>query len=81
MHARALLTSRPEGATASIEADVHDPETILRAAAGTLDLTQPVALMLLGNHGSRRRCRAGAFACAPAARPACAGQLSGAQRR
>ena len=48
LHARALLASRPEGATAYIEANVHEPETILEAAAGTLDFTQPVALMLLG---------------------------------
>jgi hypothetical protein len=48
VHARALLTSRPEGATAYIEADVHDPEAILQAAAATLDFTQPVTLMLLG---------------------------------
>jgi O-methyltransferase involved in polyketide biosynthesis len=47
-HARALLTSTPEGATNYIDADVRDPEKILQAAAKTLDFTQPVALMLLG---------------------------------
>ena len=47
-HARALLTSTPEGATAYIDADVHDPNTILEAAARTLDLDRPVGLMLLG---------------------------------
>jgi O-methyltransferase involved in polyketide biosynthesis len=47
-HARALLTSSPEGATAYVDADLHDPDTILRLAAPTLDLTRPVALMLLG---------------------------------
>jgi hypothetical protein len=51
MHARALLTSTPEGATAYIEADVRDPETILREAAETLDLTKPTALMLMGVMG------------------------------
>ncbi|MGH3935628.1 MAG: SAM-dependent methyltransferase [Pseudonocardiaceae bacterium] len=52
VHARALLTSTPQGATHYIEADVHDPDTILREAARTLDFTQPLALMLLGiiNH-------------------------------
>jgi O-methyltransferase involved in polyketide biosynthesis len=48
VHARALLTSTPEGVTEYIEADLHDPDTILEQAAGTLDFTQPVALTLLG---------------------------------
>ncbi|MDQ2884010.1 MAG: SAM-dependent methyltransferase [Actinomycetota bacterium] len=48
VHARALLTSTPQGATAYLDADVRDPDTILQAATGTLDFTQPVALMLLG---------------------------------
>jgi O-methyltransferase involved in polyketide biosynthesis len=48
VHARALLTSDPEGATAYVEADLRDPARIMSAAAQTLDLTQPVALMLLG---------------------------------
>jgi hypothetical protein len=47
-HARALLTSSAQGLTDYIEADVRDPETVLREAARTLDFTQPVALMLLG---------------------------------
>ena len=46
-HARALLTS-PQRATAYIDADLRDPDAILAAAARTLDLTQPVGLMLLG---------------------------------
>jgi hypothetical protein len=50
-HARALLTSTPEGATAYLEADVRDPEAILRKAAETLDLTKPTALMLMGVMG------------------------------
>lgn len=51
-HARALLTSSPEGATDYIHADIRDPDTILAEAARTLDFTQPIALMLLGiiNH-------------------------------
>src|SRR5271156_2625465 len=46
-HARALLTSRPEGACAYLDADLRDPEKILAAAAGTLDFAKPVAVMLL----------------------------------
>jgi S-adenosyl methyltransferase len=48
VHARALLISDPEGATAYVEADLRDSAHIMAAAAQTLDLTQPVALMLLG---------------------------------
>jgi len=47
-HARALLTSTPEGATDYVDADLHDPDKILEAAAATLDFTRPVALMLMG---------------------------------
>jgi hypothetical protein len=47
-HARALLTSTPEGATDYVDADLRDPEKILREASRTLDLTKPVALMLMG---------------------------------
>ena len=46
-HARALLTSTPQGACAYIQADLHDPDAILAEAAKTLDLSQPTALMLL----------------------------------
>jgi hypothetical protein len=52
VHARALLTSSPEGATDYVDADVHDPDKILQEAARTLDFTQPVALMLLGILGN-----------------------------
>ena len=48
VHARALLTSTPEGKTDYLHADVRDPELILEGVADTLDFTQPVALMLLG---------------------------------
>jgi len=47
-HARALLTSTPQGMTDYIDADLREPDTIVQAAAKTLDFTQPVALMLLG---------------------------------
>jgi trans-aconitate methyltransferase len=46
-HARALLTSAPEGQTAYLDADANDPDTILAQAAGTLDFSRPVAIMLL----------------------------------
>ena len=48
VHAQALLTSAPGGVTSYIEADVRDPDRILSEAAGTLDFSQPVALMMLG---------------------------------
>jgi S-adenosyl methyltransferase len=46
-HARSLLTSTPEGATAYLDADLRDTQKILDAAAGILDFSQPVAVMLL----------------------------------
>ncbi len=48
VHARALLTSTPQGKTDYVQADLCEPGTILREAARTLDFTQPVGLMLLG---------------------------------
>ena len=47
-HARALLTSSPEGATDYIDADLRATGSILERAAGVLDFGQPVAVMLLG---------------------------------
>ena len=47
-HARALLTSTPEGRCDYIDGDLRDPDNILARAAQTLDFGQPVALMLLG---------------------------------
>jgi hypothetical protein len=46
-HARALLTSTPEGTTDYLDADLKDPGPILARAAQTLDFSQPVAIMLL----------------------------------
>ena len=48
-HARALLTSDPRGATAYIQADLREPERILRdpAAREVLDFNKPIALMLV----------------------------------
>jgi len=47
-HARALLTSTPEGATDYIEADLNDPDAIVAQARRTLDFDRPVAVTLLG---------------------------------
>jgi hypothetical protein len=48
-HARALLTSSPEGRTAYIHADLRDPASILNdpVTRDVLDFTQPIALMLV----------------------------------
>ncbi|PXX58762.1 S-adenosyl methyltransferase [Nocardia tenerifensis] len=48
-HARALMSSKPQGKTSFIHADLHDPGAILRdqALGATLDLTQPIAIMLV----------------------------------
>jgi hypothetical protein len=48
VHARALLTSSPEGVTDYVEGDLREPEKILQEAARTLDFSQPVGLMLMG---------------------------------
>jgi O-methyltransferase involved in polyketide biosynthesis len=46
-HARALLTSSPEGKTDYIQADLRETDDILSAAARTLDFSKPVAILLL----------------------------------
>jgi hypothetical protein len=48
-HARALLISAPEGRTAYVQADLRDPAAILSSPSvrEVLDLSQPVALMLV----------------------------------
>jgi hypothetical protein len=46
-HARALLTSTREGATAYVSADIRDTEKVLAGAAETLDFDKPVAVMAL----------------------------------
>jgi hypothetical protein len=48
VHARALLTSTPEGVTDYVESDLTDPGKILQEAERTLDFDRPVALMLVG---------------------------------
>jgi hypothetical protein len=47
-HARALLTSKPEGVTSYIDADMYDMDLVLREAAGTLDFSRPVAVLFMG---------------------------------
>nr|WSZ15433.1 SAM-dependent methyltransferase [Streptomyces canus] len=46
-HARALLTSGPEGRTDYVDADFRSPAQILEQAAKTLDFDQPIALCLV----------------------------------
>jgi hypothetical protein len=46
VHARALLTGTP-GTVAYIEADLRDTRSIITGAGETLDLSRPVAVMLL----------------------------------
>jgi hypothetical protein len=48
LHAHALLRSTPQGMTAYLDADLRDPGTIVAGAAKTLDLAEPVAVLLLG---------------------------------
>lgn len=50
-HASALLTSTAEGMTTFLDADLYEPEAVLEAAAGTLDFSRPVALMILNTLG------------------------------
>ena len=45
-HARALLSSHPEGAADYLDADLRDPDRILEKARRTLDLGWPTALVL-----------------------------------
>ena len=48
-HARALLTSAPEGRTAYIDADFNDPESIIGAqqTKALIDFSRPVALLVV----------------------------------
>jgi hypothetical protein len=49
VHARALLTTSPEGATAYLDADLHNARAILASeeVAATLDVSEPVAISLI----------------------------------
>jgi hypothetical protein len=46
-HARALMKSAPGGAVGYVDANVRDPAAILAGAAETLELSRPVAVLLL----------------------------------
>ena len=46
-HARALLTSGPEGVTGYLDADARDVDTILAQAGALLDFSQPIGVMLV----------------------------------
>jgi hypothetical protein len=46
-HARALMKSDPRGVVGYVDADVRDPGAIVAGAQGTLDFSQPIAVMLL----------------------------------
>ncbi|MFF3536556.1 SAM-dependent methyltransferase [Streptomyces sp. NPDC002466] len=50
-HARALLTSAPDGMTNYVHADMLSAEQALQEAGQTLDMTQPVAVMVLSTLG------------------------------
>ncbi|MBM7170384.1 SAM-dependent methyltransferase [Streptomyces sp. G44] len=49
-HARAFLQSAPEGATAYVDADMHDPDAILESPQfrSLIELDEPVGLMIIG---------------------------------
>lgn len=47
-HARALLTSSPEGTTDYIDADLNEPDRLIEVARQKLDFSQPVAILLMG---------------------------------
>jgi len=47
-YARALLASGPHGTTAYLDADLRDTDAILEQAAGTLDFTRPIGILLIG---------------------------------
>ena len=52
VHARALLASSPAGKADYIDADVRDVDRIVDAAAGTLNFSRPIAVMMLGILGN-----------------------------
>ncbi|MGI5167743.1 SAM-dependent methyltransferase [Spirillospora sp. CA-253888] len=47
VHARALLTSAPEGTCRYLDADLREPGRILAEASATLDFSRPVAVTLM----------------------------------
>ncbi|MCX5400362.1 SAM-dependent methyltransferase [Streptomyces sp. NBC_00102] len=51
VHAAALLTSSPEGATAFVDEDLTNTDAVVDEAAKTLNLDEPVAVLLLSTLG------------------------------
>src|ERR1700754_190506 len=47
-HARALLTSTPEGVTRYLHADMHESAEVVKSAGEILDLDKPVAVFFMG---------------------------------
>jgi hypothetical protein len=47
VHARALLTSSPQGACDCVDADLRDTPAVLAQASWTLDFDRPTAVLLL----------------------------------
>ena len=70
-HARALLTSTPDGETHYADADMSDTAAVLAQAGKWLDLTKPVALTFMGvlghvtDHEAALRIVRGLLACLP----------------
>ncbi|MFV2195334.1 SAM-dependent methyltransferase [Nocardiopsis sp. LOL_012] len=50
-HARALLTSSPEGETHYVDADLSDVSAVLERTRAHLDLSRPVGLTMMGTLG------------------------------
>ncbi|MET8053983.1 SAM-dependent methyltransferase [Streptosporangium sp. NPDC005286] len=49
VHARALLrNTTPQGVTAYVDGDYHEPELIVEDARNVLDFTRPIAVMFMG---------------------------------
>jgi S-adenosyl methyltransferase len=48
LHTQARLTGSASGATGYVDADLRDPEGLLRAVGALLDLSEPVAVLLFG---------------------------------
>jgi hypothetical protein len=48
VHARALLTSHPDGKTDYLDADLRDPASIIEGARRTLRWDRPIAVIMLG---------------------------------
>jgi O-methyltransferase involved in polyketide biosynthesis len=47
-YARGWMVAAPDGVTACVDADLHEPENIIAGAREVLDLTEPVGLLIVG---------------------------------